>query len=107
MESMARTGFANWKPKNGKQVIKGQSPKIPGMPKIFIVCPIDSEKISVVDQKLYHSRIGMLLYIIKNLRPGIVNMVQELSKVMDGVKQAKFLEMHQVIKYALDTRRLI
>ena len=33
---------------------------------------------------IYRSGVGMLLYLIKHSRPGIANVVQELSKVLDG-----------------------
>ena len=35
----------------------------------------------------------MLLYVVKHSRPNIANKTQELSKVMDGVNQAIFLEI--------------
>ena len=44
----------------------------------------------------------MLLYLVKHSRPDIANVNQELSKVRDGVKQATFLEMHQIFKYILN-----
>ena len=48
----------------------------------------------------------MLLYLVKYLRPDIVNATQELSKIRDGVNPAALLEMNLVIKYALGTKNL-
>ena len=45
----------------------------------------------------------MLLYLAKHSRPDIANPVRELSKVLDGVTQEAFKELHQVIKNFLDT----
>ena len=46
----------------------------------------------------------MLLYLVKHSRPDIANSVRELSKVLDGVTQEAFKELHQVIKCVLDTK---
>ena len=46
----------------------------------------------------------MLLYLVKHPRPDITNPVRELSKVLDGATQEAFKELHQVIKYILDTK---
>ncbi len=48
----------------------------------------------------------MLLYLVKHLRPDIANAVRELSKVLDQSNMTASKEMHQVIKYVLDTRDL-
>jgi hypothetical protein len=47
--------------------------------------------------------VGMLLYLIKYLRPDLANMVRELSKCMDGASLAAYKEMQRVIKFVLDT----
>ena len=84
-----------------------QSLKTPGTPKFLTVRLIDgSGEIFVQDHKLFHSGIGMLLYLMKQLRADIANTTQELSKFMDSVNPAAFLEMHHVIKYALNTINL-
>ncbi|KAL7461991.1 hypothetical protein ACHAXS_002396 [Conticribra weissflogii] len=81
--------------------------KIPGTPSFGIVCPINKdEKISSEKQKLYHSGVEMLLYLVKHLRPDITYAVRELSKVLDGANMAAYMEMHQVVKYVVDTRDL-
>ena len=36
----------------------------------------------------------------------MANVTQELSEIMGGENQAAFLEMHQVIKYVINTRSL-
>ena len=47
-----------------------QSHKAPGMPKFLIINPVDdSDTISIDDQKLFWSKIGMLLYLMKRLKP--------------------------------------
>ena len=46
------------------------------------------------------------MYLMKHLSSNIANMTQELSNVMDSANVAAFLKIHQVIKYALDTRNL-
>ncbi|KAL7501989.1 hypothetical protein ACHAXN_000113 [Cyclotella atomus] len=57
-------------------------------------------------QSLYRSGVGMLLYLVKYLRPDIANAVRELSKVLDGSTKASFKEMLRVIKYILDTKEM-
>ena len=54
----------------------------------------------------HHSGVGMLLYIVKHLLPDIANAVRKLSKVLDGANMAAYKEMHQIIKYVLDSRDL-
>ena len=46
----------------------------------------------------------MLLYLIKYLRPDLANVVEELSKCMDGASFAAYREMQEVIKFVLDTK---
>ena len=46
-----------------------------------------------------------MLYLVKHLRPDIANATWE-ENVMDGANQVAFLEMHNVIKYALNTRNI-
>ena len=48
----------------------------------------------------------MLLYLVKASRPIIANATWEHSKVNDRVSKVAFLEMHCVIKYVLDTKKL-
>jgi hypothetical protein len=55
-------------------------------------------------QTKYRSGVGMLLYLIKYLRPDLANVVRELSKCMDGARLAAYKEMQRVIKFVLDTR---
>ena len=49
---------------------------------------------------------GMLLYLVKYSHTYIANAVRELSKVLDGDNKAAYKEIHQIIKYVLDTRDL-
>ena len=64
------------------------------MPGQGIVRPTsDDEKVSLEEQALYQSGVGMLLYLVKHSRPDIANMVQELSKCMDGATRAAKKEL--------------
>ena len=77
--------LANLERKFGKNVHHMRGTKTPGTPSFGIVRPInDDEKFSPEKQKLYHSGVGMLLYIVKHLCPDIANAGRELSKVLDG-----------------------
>ena len=75
----------NLKDKFEEEVYQLKVYKTPGIPCIKIVCRdensvlIDSEL-----QKRYRSGIGMLLYLTNYTRPGLCNVVKELSKCMDG-----------------------
>ncbi len=48
----------------------------------------------------------MLLYLKKHLHPEMTNAVRGLSNVLNGAYMASYKEMHQVIKFVLDTRDL-
>ena len=58
------------------------------------------------NHKLYHSGVGMLLYLVKYSRPDIADLVRELLKVLDAPTPTSFnfKEMPRVIKYVLDTK---
>ena len=76
----------------------------PGTPRFKIVRPDDADKEDAAMQSRYRSGVGMLLYLIKYLRPDLANVVRELSKCMDGASLAAYKEMQRVIKFVLDTR---
>jgi hypothetical protein len=76
----------------------------PGTPRFLIVRPDDADKVDAAMQSKYRSRVGMLLHLIKYLRPDLANMERELSKCMDGASLAAYKEMQRVIKFVLDTR---
>lgn len=77
--------------------------KIPGLPIFLFFKPVnDREKFSVKEQTLFWSRIGLLPFLVKQLRSNIANATWELPKVMDGVNKAAFLEMHWIVNYVLD-----
>jgi len=90
--------------KFGHLVQNMQSYHTPGMPGQQIA-KVQEEwnKISKEDQKLYHSAVGTLLYLLKYLRPCLANPLRELSKALDGANQATFKELKRVIKFVLDT----
>jgi hypothetical protein len=78
----------------------------PGTPRFKVVCPIEnSELIDDNLQKRFRSGVGMLLYLTKYSRPGLCNVVRELSKCMDGVAMGTYLELLRVIKFVLDTKK--
>ena len=78
---------------------------MPDMPKFLIIRPLEnSEKMSAEDQKVFQSRYGMLLYLIKHSRSFIVDMTQELSKVNDCANPSLFCELLHVIRYVFDTK---
>jgi hypothetical protein len=64
----------------------------------------ETEKIDGNLQSKYHSGVGMLLYLIKYLRPDLANAVRELSKFMDGANLAAYKEILRVEKFVLDTK---
>jgi hypothetical protein len=50
--------------------------------------------------------VGMLLYLVKNLRPDISNSVRELSKVVDGANKAHSKSLLRTVKYVIDTEEI-
>jgi hypothetical protein len=52
----------------------------PGTPQFKIVRPDNADKVDIAMQTKYRSGVGMLLYLIKYLRPDLANVVRELSK---------------------------
>ena len=64
------------------------------------------EKISVEDQQIYRSGVGMLLYLVKHSRPDIANVTRELSKANNGVNPAMYKELLRMIKYVVETENL-
>jgi hypothetical protein len=81
--------------------------KTPGTPGVGVTRPSADVLVTVdpKEQEPYCSGVGMLLYLVKHSRPNIVNVVRELSKVMDGATPATMKELKQVIKFVLDTTR--
>ena len=93
----------NMKKTFGKHMQDIWSHKTPGMPKFLIVRPVvDSEKISMEDQWEYWSDVGMLLYLIKHLHPGVAIMTAN-----NGANPAAYKELLCVLKYILDTKNLV
>jgi hypothetical protein len=97
--------ISNLESKFGKDMKKLCEYKTPGTPNLKMVRNTD-DKLALLKEKqsLYRSGVGMLLYLVKYLRPDIANAVRELSKVLDGSSEASFKEMLRVIKYVLDTK---
>ena len=63
------------------------------MPKVLIVRPmVESEKISLEDQREYQSSMGMPLYLVNYSRQEIANMITELSN-NDGANPAALKEL--------------
>jgi hypothetical protein len=79
--------------------------KTPAGPKTTIMRPDPGDDlITVMNQTVYRSGVGMLLYLVKHSRPEISNAVRELSKVGDGATQAHWKALLRTIKYVLDTK---
>ena len=55
---------------------------------------------------MYQLGIGMLLYLVKHVRPDLANMTRELSKANDGANPAAYKELLLVVKYVLDMKML-
>ena len=66
----------------------------------------EREKISVEDQRIYRSGVGMLLYLVKHSRPNMANVTRELSKANDGANPTVYKELLRMIKYILETENL-
>ena len=62
----------------------------------------DIKKISIEDQRMYQSGVGMLLYPVKHSCPDIANTTRELSKATDGANPPTYKELLQVIKHVID-----
>ena len=75
-----------------------------GTPSVGLVRP--NEKNRVVfkeDHEQYRTSVGMLLYLVKNMRPDIANAVRQLTRLNDGPTGNATKEMKPVIKYVIDT----
>ena len=97
--------IANLNRKFGKSVETLREYKTPGTPGYGVSRPTDEDqKISMTEQSLYQSGIGMLLYLVKHSRPDIANAVRKCTKVLDGASTYAYREMLQIIKYVLDTK---
>jgi len=79
--------------------------KTPGTPGKVIVRE-GITKVSVKEQSVYRTGVGMLLFLIKHSRPDIANPVRELTKILDGASYSAYKEMKRVIKFVLDTKLL-
>jgi hypothetical protein len=72
--------------------------RTPGTPGFTVVRPVTpEEQTSIEDQKVYHSAVGSLLYLIKYSRPNIANTLCEVLKCMDKATPAAFKEMKCVM----------
>jgi hypothetical protein len=90
---------------NYEELVKDcQQNKTPGTLNYGIVHPNkDDLKVSPEDQSIYRSVVGLLLYLTKNSRPDIANIVWELSMCMDGGTPSAFKEMKCLVKFVMDT----
>ena len=60
---------------------------------LFVRPIIKSQKISVKDQKEYWSDQGMLLFLVKHLRPDITKAMRELQKANNNASPAALNEL--------------
>jgi hypothetical protein len=75
--------------------------RTPGTLGFTVVCPVTpEEQIGLEGQKVYHSAVRSLLYLVKYSCPDIANnTVHELSKCMDKATPAVFKEMKCVMRF--------
>ena len=78
--------------------------KVPSDPRFQVIKPEEEEQISQVEQSLYRSGVGQLLFLIKFTRPDLANAVRELSKGVQAAGADALKELKRVVKFALDTR---
>jgi hypothetical protein len=84
----------NLEVKFGAEIVNLSNYGMPGTPHFKIVRA--SENVDKIDPDLqarYRSGVGMLLFLIKYLRPDLANVVRELSKCMDAASHADYKEM--------------
>jgi Reverse transcriptase (RNA-dependent DNA polymerase) len=96
----------NLEVKFGDEIVNLSNYGTPGTPCFKIVRP--SENVDKIDPDLqarYRSGVGMLLFLIKYLRPDLANIVRELSKCMDAASHAAYKEMLRVMKFVVDTKQ--
>ena len=88
----------------GDMVKKLPRYRTPGTPGLVITKPeTQGAIISIEDQQMYRSGVGMLLYLVKNSRPDIANAVRELSKGMKEATPGALKELKRVLKFVMDT----
>jgi Reverse transcriptase (RNA-dependent DNA polymerase) len=73
--------------------------KTPSAPGLFVIRPLEPEKVDDLTQKWLRSNIGCLLYLVKLSRPDLGNSVCKLSKVMDGAAPGHVKELKRLIKF--------
>jgi hypothetical protein len=81
----------NLEMKFGAKIMNLSNHGTPGIPRFVIVRP--SENVDKIDPDLqarYRSGVGMLLFLIKYLRPDLANVVRELSKCEDAASHAAY-----------------
>ena len=84
--------------KFGKMVKSNSHVKAPGTPGFGIIWTKKEDPVISPDkQKLYCSGVGMLLYLVKHLRPDIANATRELSKFMDRATPVAYKELMRLI----------
>ena len=79
--------------------------KTPAENNLKLVKPTESERL--VDERLYRSLVGSLLYIAKQTRPDIVWIVNVLSRFMDKPTNTHWLAGKRVLRYLQATKSLI
>ena len=59
--------------------------------------------VSKEENEQYRTGVGVLLELVKHMRPDIANLVRELARLNDGTRGNAMKEMKRVIKYVIDT----
>ena len=89
-------------------MIKGlQSYKTPSAPGGAVIQNHGGPVVDKERHKIYRSRVGMLLYLVKHSRPDIAIGVRELSKVLVGPSEAAYKDMLRMVKFVLETKNLV
>ena len=61
--------------------------------------------LSLEEQTLYRCSVGILLYLVKHIRPDLANATRELSKSMDVANYLCWRELLCIIVYVLKTQK--
>ena len=84
---------------------KLQRYKTPSAPKGRIIGNNGEPAVNTERNKLYRSGVGMLMYLVKHIRPDIANGVRGLSKDLVGQSKAAYKDMLRMIKFIIETQK--
>ena len=95
-----------WKKNSGKpQITQTRKMNTLSTPLFKLIRVKEGEVIlSPKEQKMYRCGVGVLLYLIKQMRPDLADATSELSKAMNVANYLHWRELLCVIVYALKTQ---